>query len=100
MSDEVVTGAAEDLSPSPLDGNAIAGPLMEIFSIDLTSASGKCDHCGSVRHLAEAVVFMDAPGHVVRCRSCDGVLLRLVVSDDRMWLDVRGLSYLQIERAN
>jgi Family of unknown function (DUF6510) len=81
-----------------LDGNAAAGPLSEVFSIDLTAAKGRCDHCGAVGHVAEAVVYGDAPGLVVRCRSCEGVLLRLVENADRIWLDVRGLTYLEIER--
>jgi len=32
---------------------------------------------------------------VLRCASCDTVLLRLVSGGGRRWLDVRGLAYLQ-----
>jgi hypothetical protein len=48
--------------------------------------------------MAETVVYRDAPGLVLRCRSCDAVLLRLVERPDCYWLDVRGLSNLQIEK--
>ncbi len=45
-----------------------------------------------------AVPHADAPGIVVRCSSCGGVLLRLVETPTKFWLDVSGLSYLQIDR--
>ncbi|BAS12388.1 conserved hypothetical protein [Arthrobacter sp. Hiyo8] len=48
--------------------------------------------------LRETMVYVDAPGIVVRCASCEGVLLRLVETPTRYWLDVSGLSYLQIDR--
>jgi len=83
---------------SALDGNAAAGPLLDLFAIDLTSASGRCDHCGRVGVLADAVLYDRAPGLVLRCRGCDGVLLRIVDSGDRVWFDLRGLSYLEMTR--
>jgi hypothetical protein len=33
---------------------------------------------------------------VVRCATCDQVLLRLVRGPGRAWLDLRGLNYLQL----
>jgi hypothetical protein len=33
---------------------------------------------------------------VARCPTCDQVLLRLVRAPGRAWLDLRGLSYLQV----
>jgi hypothetical protein len=83
---------------SALDGNAAAGPLLDLFAIDLTAASGRCDHCGRVGVLADAVLYDRAPGLVLRCRGCDGVLLRIVDSGERIWLDLRGLSYLEVAR--
>jgi hypothetical protein len=82
--------------PTFLDGNAMAGALGEVFAVDVTAAMGRCDGCGAVGVLAEAHVFMDAPGAVVRCTSCDSVLLRVVSAPGRTWLDLRGLSYLQL----
>jgi hypothetical protein len=32
----------------------------------------------------------------VRCAGCDDVLMRVVTSPDRTWLDLRGLTYLQL----
>jgi phage FluMu protein Com len=86
------------ITDNVLDGNAAAGPLLEIFSVDLTAAHGRCEQCGRVCALAETVLYERAPGLVIRCAGCDAVLLRLVDSGTRVWLDLRGLSYLQIDR--
>ena len=82
--------------PTFLDGNAMAGALGEVFAVDVTAAVGRCDGCGAVAVLAESHVFMDAPGAVVRCAGCDSVLMRVVSAPGRTWLDLRGLSYLQL----
>jgi phage FluMu protein Com len=62
------------------------------------AAIGRCRHCGAVKAFGEAVLYVDAPGIVVRCSACDGILLRMVETPDSYWLDVSGLSYLRIER--
>jgi hypothetical protein len=101
---EVPDPAAQDIEASPhdpipyVDGNAAAGALSEVFRIDIIAALARCRHCGSVRAFGEAMVFTDAPGIVVRCRDCRGVLLRLVETPTRYWLDLSGLSYLEIGR--
>jgi hypothetical protein len=82
-----------------LDGNAAAGALREVFAVDLTAAFGQCVGCGSIAPMAEARLFANAPGLVLRCAGCDAVLLRLVSGDGRRWLDVRGLTYLQFTDA-
>jgi hypothetical protein len=46
--------------------------------------------------MAEARVFDRAPGVVARCPGCDQVLVRLVRDRGRAWLDLRGLTYLQL----
>ena len=82
-----------------LDGNAAAGVLREVFAVDVTSARGACVGCGRTGPMAEARLFADAPGLVLRCAGCDAVLLRLVSGGGRRWLDVRGLAYLQFSDA-
>ncbi|MGH8969083.1 MAG: DUF6510 family protein [Actinomycetes bacterium] len=79
-----------------LDGNAAAGPLHTFFAVDLMAAVGQCDGCGQSGRLAEATAYVQAPGVVVRCRSCEGVLLRVVEAPGRAWLDMRGLRNLQL----
>jgi hypothetical protein len=83
-------------SQSFLDGNAAAGPLREIFAVDLTASTGRCAGCGNTAVLARARLYTRAPGLVLRCTECDGVLLRLVESPRRTWLDLRGLTFLQV----
>jgi hypothetical protein len=82
-----------------LDGNAAAGELSRIFTIDVTAAEGQCAHCGTKRHLAEARVYMQGPGVVARCVVCDHVLLRLASIRQHVFLDARGMTYLCLNAA-
>jgi phage FluMu protein Com len=70
--------------------------LSEVFALELTGARGRCDGCGNVAALGEARAYVDSPGLVVRCRSCDTVLLVLVRGDGRYWLGVQGLTWLEL----
>lgn len=79
-----------------LDGNAVGGVLGQVFAVDVTAAVGRCNGCGRSAVMAETRVYVDAPGTVVRCAGCEAVLLRVVQSDDRTWLDLRGLAVLQL----
>jgi Family of unknown function (DUF6510) len=78
------------------DGNALAGPLQDVVGVDITAAVGGCTGCGRTAAMAEVRVFDHAPGLVARCPACDQVLLRLVRGQGRAWLDLRGLTYLQL----
>ena len=77
-----------------LDGNAIAGVLEEVFGGDMTTAVVTCAHCGARRQLAETMVYLRAPGTVVRCRSCQGVLMVIVQVRETRCVDVLGLELL------
>ncbi len=79
-----------------LDGNALAGPLQEVFAVDLTSAVGCCAHCGLTGAVATLRVYGHAPGLVARCPGCDEVMLRLVQSAESIWLDLSGTVRLRI----
>jgi hypothetical protein len=81
---------------TPLDGNATAGALGELFTFDVTMAVTTCAHCRDTRPIAELRAYVQTPGIVLRCPSCAGVQLRLVRSADRAWLDLRGIQVLQI----
>ena len=80
-----------------LDGNAAAGELSNVFAIDVTAAEGKCAHCGATKRFAEAYLYMQCPGLVARCAVCEQVLLRLVNTGQRVFLDVRGMTYLILD---
>jgi hypothetical protein len=89
-------GDGTALDDNVLDGNVLAGPLREIFAVDLTVATGRCAGCGQVDRVAELRVYTRAPGLVARCPNCDSVMLRLVRGPDRAWLDMRGVVALEM----
>jgi uncharacterized protein DUF6510 len=78
-----------------LDGNAIAGTLYEVFGAEMTTATGVCAHCGAVGQVAELVVYLQAPGIVVRCRSCSGLLMVLVEARGIVCVDLQGVDSLE-----
>jgi hypothetical protein len=79
-----------------LDGNAIGGLLIELFGTDLTDSMGVCASCGSEDHVATLDVYVHAPGVVGRCRSCGAVMIRIVRSETRTWLDLSGTRTIEI----
>ena len=79
-----------------LDGNAAAGALSEIFTVELTAAFAQCRGCGRRGPLAEATSYQQGPGLVLRCRGCAHVLVRVVVGPDRRWLDLAGVAVLEL----
>jgi hypothetical protein len=79
-----------------VDGNVLAGPLSELFRFDLTTTSGECRHCHDVTVLARAMVYLDPNGYVARCSACGEVLLTVVIGPKRTWVDLSGISGLQI----
>ena len=79
-----------------VDGNVLAGPLSELFLADITTATGRCIGCGDESVLARAMVYESGNDLVVRCPSCDSVLLTLVRTADDMRLEFRGVGFLRI----
>ena len=72
--------------------------LGAVFGADMTVVPGKCAHCGAVHVIAELRAYMRAPGTVLRCPVCDGVVLRIVETDEATYVDARGAAYLRFER--
>jgi Family of unknown function (DUF6510) len=79
-----------------LDGNAIGAVLLDLFGAEMTSVPGVCAHCGARERMATTDVYVRAPGVVVRCRHCEGVLIRIVRGRDRTWVDLSGLGSLEL----
>jgi Family of unknown function (DUF6510) len=79
-----------------LDGNAVGGIMLELFGVEMTTAPGTCGNCGAREPIAQTDVYMDAPGVVVRCRHCDGVLIRIVRGRERTWVDFSGLASVEL----
>jgi Family of unknown function (DUF6510) len=74
----------------PLDGNAAAGLLRELFAIDMTEASVTCDGCGTVAEIGEERLYGGTMGVILCCRRCNSVIIRLVRTPNGLWLDMRG----------
>lgn len=73
-----------------LDGNVLAGPLSEVFAVDLTAAERHCARCGDRGALARLRVHTDGPGLVAYCPGCGVMVLRLVRTPRTLVLDLGG----------
>ena len=80
----------------PYDGNALAGPLSEVFAVEVTTAVARCRGCGRSSPVAALIVYGPDPGLVGRCPGCDDVLLRIVRTPDAVWLDLGGVTSLRV----
>jgi ribosomal protein S27E len=79
-----------------VDGNGLAGPLSELFTMDMTNVRGRCAGCGNEATLAQAMLFDRGPGLVARCSACGAVLVRIVRAPNRAFLDLRGVTCLEL----
>ena len=79
-----------------LDGNAAGGLLNEIFPFEMTTAEATCAGCGTMRPVAELMLYRHGMGDILRCAECDTALLRITYIRGRYLLDLSGMSYLQI----
>jgi len=81
-----------------LDGNAAAGLLREVFVQELTAARGACGTCGTIAAMGAQHLYMypQSPGAVVRCSTCQDVLMVLVHAGGRYRLGLQGLRWLEV----
>ena len=84
------------MDDTTLDGNAAGGILREIFPFEMTLVEETCAHCGATRTVGELTVYKSAMGTVMRCPTCEQVLMRIVSTRGRYWLDMQGVRVLQI----
>ena len=84
------------MDAAPLDANAVAGDLAEVFAFDITVASTICGTCHHRHEAATLHAYAHAAGLVLRCPSCGGVQLRFVRAPDRAWLDLGGVDVLEV----
>lgn len=89
-------GALDDgaLDDGALDGNAIGGLLIEVFGAEMTMAVATCGSCGAAGPVAELAVYEHGLGAVVRCRSCEAVLMAFVRIRGVVCVDLMGLASL------
>jgi len=82
------------LDDNAVDGNAIGGLMMAVFGTEMTTAVAICGSCGAVSQVAELPVYMPGPGIVVRCRSCESVLMVFTGVRQVTCVDLMGLASL------
>ncbi len=82
------------MDDTALDGNAIGGLLIEVFGTEMTTAIATCASCGTASEVAELVVYMPGLGTVVRCRSCEAMLMTFVQVRGVTCVDLMGLASL------
>jgi len=75
---------------APVDGNAIAGLLRELFAFEATTANITCGGCGVAARIGEVRVYGSPMGAIFRCAHCDTAVIRLVRTSAGFWLDMRG----------
>jgi hypothetical protein len=82
-----------------LDGNAAAGMLREVFVHDLSGATGQCASCGAIAEVGGQHLYMQpqSPGAVLRCLSCESVLMVFVHNRGRYRFGLQGLKWLEIQ---
>lgn len=79
-----------------LDGNTAAGVLGELFPFEMTTAEATCKNCRATGAIGSLAAYIHGMGTVVRCPSCDHVLIRVVHAKGRYWLDMSGVHVLQM----
>jgi Family of unknown function (DUF6510) len=83
-----------------LDANATAGLLYEIFGVEMTASPTECANCGNEGEIGTLLAFTQGPGVILRCSTCENVVLRIVQTPDEIILDARGAVYLRLARVN
>jgi Family of unknown function (DUF6510) len=80
---------------NPVDGNAAAGELSEIFAREFTDALATCAACGVTGVIAQVYVYEAGMGTVMRCPVCDSVLMRIVHMEGETHMELRGVRVLR-----
>jgi len=79
-----------------LDGNVAGGVLQEIFPFEMTLVQSTCVGCDTTYMIGELAVYVHGMGTILRCPSCDTVLIRIAQAGGRKFLDMRGVRVMQI----
>jgi hypothetical protein len=81
-----------------VDGNAVAGLLRKAFGIEMTTSTAQCDACGAVSEVGGLLVFRHGPDAVLRCPSCERVVIRVAETPHGTYVDSRGAVYIRVAR--
>ncbi len=64
----------------------------------MTATPTECAHCGNEAEIGTLLAFTQGPGIVLRCSTCEQVVLRITQTPDAIYLDARGALYLRLAR--
>ena len=79
---------------TPLDGNAAAGRLGDLFTVEMTRTTVVCGGYGREGPLATLMLYGGDMGLVLRCPACEAVNLRLLDTGTTLNLDLSGCTRL------
>lgn len=92
-----MTTDSRDMDELTLDANAVGGMLIEIFGTEMTAAASQCAHCGNRGQVGTLLAYVHAPGTVLRCSICSGIVLRIMrTADGRFMIDARGAAFFRV----
>jgi hypothetical protein len=74
-----------------LDGNSAAGPLQEVFASEMTTASCTCASCSRVSALGALHMYGGLAGCVLRCPSCEAIVLCVTTVPAGHVIEMRGV---------
>jgi hypothetical protein len=89
-----MTGYASD-EPTHLDGNGAAGLLREVFAVEMTTASCTCVDCGRVSAVGGLHLYGGAVGSVLRCPSCETLVLRVTSGPTGHFVELHGVMHVR-----
>jgi hypothetical protein len=79
-----------------LDGNAAGGMLREVFAREMTTALATCIGCERVSPIGTLLDYGGEMGAILRCPSCDTVMLRIVRTPTGFHVDASGSALIFI----
>ena len=79
-----------------LDGNAAGGILRDLFTRDMTSAVATCIGCDRASPVGTLLDYGGEMGVILRCPTCDAVMLRVVSTPGWFRVDASGIALLLI----
>jgi len=73
--------------------------LREVLAYDLSAARGACASCAAIGLMGRHNLYMYplSPGAVLRCKSCEGILMVFVHGGGHYRLGMQGLKWLEIQ---
>ena len=78
-----------------LDGNAVAGLLQEVFTVEVTAAPAECANCENVSVIGGLVAYTQTPGAVLRCPACSAVMMRIVETPRGILFEAAGVKHFK-----